>query len=321
METLPGLEAGVKSKVLYIGGYSRSGSTLLLRLLAGDGACVAVGELVNIWSRGYSENQLCGCGSPFRECWFWRDVTREAFGTSVERLNVPQLERLHGSLFRYPSFPALWAPSMRSERFRQALADYDAVMRALYSSIAKVAGASCIVDSSKVPQFYRVLTELPSVEVHLIHLVRDSRATAFSWQRSKPRPEIHWKREEMDRYSVVRSSAEWNAFNALLAYDRQRGASYTHVRYEDLVAAPNRVVSSIGKAVAEGGIEKVAMGLGSVVQLPVSHTVAGNPSRFRSGSVVIDADQEWRTRMPWWKRTTVTLLTAPLLRAHGYALR
>ena len=51
-------------KVVYIGGYSRSGSTLLLQLLSGMPAVTAIGELHDVWRRSLRENQLCGCGLP-----------------------------------------------------------------------------------------------------------------------------------------------------------------------------------------------------------------------------------------------------------------
>src|SRR5258706_786037 len=67
-------------RVLFIGGMGRSGSTLLDRMLGSAPGVVSVGELRKFWRRGVVTNELCGCGQPIRECPFWRDVAREAFG-------------------------------------------------------------------------------------------------------------------------------------------------------------------------------------------------------------------------------------------------
>ena len=54
--------------ILYIGGFGRSGSTLVERCLGQlDGFCAA-GELRHLWDRGVVHNQLCGCQTPLRAC-------------------------------------------------------------------------------------------------------------------------------------------------------------------------------------------------------------------------------------------------------------
>ena len=67
-------------QVLYVGGWGRSGSTLLSHLLGRLPEMVAVGELRYVWQAGVSGNELCGCGQPFDECPFWVAVGEEAFG-------------------------------------------------------------------------------------------------------------------------------------------------------------------------------------------------------------------------------------------------
>ena len=67
-------------KVLYIAGVGRSGSTLLERMLGAVPGAVNTGELNAIFSRVSQQDQRCGCGEPFSECPFWREVGAEAFG-------------------------------------------------------------------------------------------------------------------------------------------------------------------------------------------------------------------------------------------------
>ena len=82
-----------KVKVLFIAGPGRSGSTLLDMLLGQINGCYSTGELRFIWSRGFEQNQLCGCGKPFRECEFWTEVVKEAFG-GFEDIDYARIEEL-----------------------------------------------------------------------------------------------------------------------------------------------------------------------------------------------------------------------------------
>ena len=55
-------------KVLYIGGFGRSGSTLVERILGQLPGFCSAGEIVFLWQRGLIDGQLCGCGVPVPEC-------------------------------------------------------------------------------------------------------------------------------------------------------------------------------------------------------------------------------------------------------------
>ena len=65
------------TKVLYIGGYSRSGSTLLDRMVGQIPAHRSTGELGYITTHSLQENRLCGCGARFLDCPFWTRVGQE----------------------------------------------------------------------------------------------------------------------------------------------------------------------------------------------------------------------------------------------------
>jgi hypothetical protein len=312
-------ETAGKTTVLYIGGYSRSGSTLLLRLLGEHRGFVAVGELFDVWERSYIQNQLCGCGRSFRECEFWTDVTVEAFGCKPSEVCASELNQIRSQVQGHNRIPMLWRPELRSPGYQRRLRDYAAVLDRVYAAMRNVAGSTVIVDSSKVPQYAWVLAEAKGIELHVVHLVRDSRATAFSWQRRRLRPEITSRRAYMDRHSVVRSASEWNVFNYLLHSRRKAYASYTVIRYEDLVADHHgelkRIISAIG-----GGIQLEEQTDGASVNLGLSHTASGNPGRFMVGEVRISNDTEWMHAMPAASRLIVTGLTAPSLARYHYPL-
>jgi len=311
--------AAGKTKVLYIGGYSRSGSTLLLRLLGEQRGFAAVGELFDVWERSYIQDQLCGCGLGFRECDFWIQVTAGAFGCKPDEVPAEELNQIRSRVQGHGRIPALWLPRFRSPGHQRELSDYAALLERMYASVRNVTDSEVVVDSSKVPQYAWVLSEAEGIELHMVHLVRDSRATAFSWQRQRLRPEITTSRTYMDRHPVVRSALEWNAFNYLLRSRRNAYASYTLIKYEDLVADPNgelqRVIDALG-----GGIVSISQGNDEQVSLKPSHTAAGNPGRFETGEVTISLDSEWMHAMRGASRLIVTALTAPSLVRYHYPL-
>jgi hypothetical protein len=60
---------------------------------------------------------------------------------------------------------------------------------------------------------------------------------------------------------------------------------------------------------------------GDSAVLSPSHTVAGNPMRFRTGPITLRRDDAWRSKLPRARRLLVTALTAPLLARYGYLRR
>jgi hypothetical protein len=56
------------------------------------------------------------------------------------------------------------------------------------------------------------------------------------------------------------------------------------------------------------------------VELSPNHTVSGNPSRFTTGAVRIERDDEWIAAQTSEDRWATTALTLPLLLRYGYPL-
>src|ERR1700761_6524306 len=80
--------------VVYLGGFGRSGSTLVERVLGAAAGWTNVGELVDLARSVAPADELCGCGLRFSRCPVWVEVGRRAFGGwSPEVLD--ELVRLH----------------------------------------------------------------------------------------------------------------------------------------------------------------------------------------------------------------------------------
>jgi len=305
-------------KVLLIGGYGRSGSTLLDRLLGQIEGFVSVGEMRYLWEWGLKESQLCGCGNPFLECSFWRQVLEDVFGC-VSNIDVDRMVYLKRRVERRPDTLRVLFPRLMFAKPPKEFLEYATIMERLYGAIAAVSGGRVVVDSSKHPSRGFLLAAMPSVQLHTVHLVRDSRAVAYSWQRKRIRPEVHWKTEYMDVHGLLRCVAHWIGHNRLTASLRQKGHRYTLVRYEDLVTNPRDVLSAVVRGL--GGTERDFGFLKhELALLKTNHTVAGNPMRFSQGPVPIVLDDEWRSKMPFGKKLAVTACTWPFLLRYGYSI-
>ncbi|HET6464337.1 MAG TPA: sulfotransferase [Nitrospiria bacterium] len=305
-------------KVLYIGGSSRTGSTLFDRLLGQIDGFFSVGELRHIWERGFWENQLCGCGKPLNECEFWHAVIVEAFG-GLPNVNAKEIWNLQRSLDRWWHIPRLLF-DRKTSRFGERLEAYKKILSRLYRAIQKVSGCSVIVDSSKYPSHGIILNGMTDIELYPVHLVRDSRAVAFSWQKKWLKPEITWKREPMPNYNPFVCASEYIIMNMSLRIFKQINDRYFFLYYEDLANNPQEMVIRT--------LEKLGLpypGLKFIndhtIFLKPNHTVSGNPMRFKQGVIEVRPDIDWKMKMKRSHRSLVTALTFPLLYNYGYVGR
>jgi hypothetical protein len=74
----------------------------------------------------------------------------------------------------------------------------------------------------------------------------------------------------------------------------------------------------------QGLTERMPCGCGlPPVECPrwsVGHTMAGNPNRFRTGSVRIVEDGDWKSRSARSDRMIITAAALPMLLRYGYAI-
>jgi hypothetical protein len=298
-------------KVLYIGGSGRSGSTILDSILGQFEGFMSVGEVRFIWKRGLIDDRLCSCGEAFSDCPFWTEVLDRAFGGAAG-IDPGRILELMSRGTRARRIPMMLGGAGRRQAFVRGLDELPEVLSRLYAAIRDTSGARVIVDSSKLPTYGYVLGTAPGIDLRVVHLVRDPRAAAYSWQRKKPLPDK--RGAYMQRQGTLRSSALWMLWNttpSLFWPDRMR------IRYEDFVREPSAIVERIVEYAGEES-EKGPFVAPTEVELEPSHSVAGNPSRFTTGRVAVQPDEEWRRRMRPVDRRLVTGLTWPLLGRYGY---
>jgi hypothetical protein len=305
-------------KVLYVGSFGRSGSTLIGRILGETDGAVCVGETRYVWSRGLLNNVECGCGQPFRSCPLWSAVGEDAFG-GWQNVDAKRLAQMDHAVLLLRTLPLHWAPYLRP-RFADAIDKYVSLLTRLYAAIARVTGAKTIIDTSKDPNFAFLLTRMRGYDVRIIHLVRDSRAVAYSWTRTKRLPSPIGEQTFLDRFKPTTIAPRWLIWNAALRALSMRNYPYTRISYEGFVANPRRTLDELSEFADEQLLLNNDRLSDNRVRLGDHHMFSGNPMRADVGWVTMRVDDEWRSMMPPAQVLEVTAITWPQLRMYGYPL-
>ncbi len=305
-------------KVLYVGGYGRSGSTLIGRVLGEPPDAVCVGETRYVWSRGLLNNVECGCGQPFLSCPFWCAVGDEAFGgwSQIDAKRLTEIDRV-ANLPR--ALPFYWAPRLRpglSDMFK----DYAVHLAALYTAISRVSGAKIIIETSKDPTFACLLMRIPDCDVRIVHLVRDSRAVAYSWTRRKRLSSPIGEQQFMGQFTVTKTASVWMLWNAAFHALSAEHSPYLRLTYESFVANPRARVQELSAFANETLVLPESQLTDTDVKLGSHHLFSGNPMRTSAGWVPIRPDNEWQTRLTTAQFAKTTAITWPLLRLYGYPI-
>lgn len=308
-------------RILFVGGFGRSGSTLLERLLGELPNVWPAGEIVHLWQRGIQEGERCGCGRPFRGCPFWQKVGQIGFG-GWDNVDINRWRDLQHAVDRNRHIPFLAAPILMSSVFRESLMEYLDYYRRVYSAIRKVSGSDVLIDSSKHASLAFCLSRAEELDLRVVHIVRDSRAVAYSWTRRVRRPEAADVESYMNRYAPASAALQWSVQNSTFHMLAHSGVPTLRVNYENLVLKPGKELRRIA---AFAGLANDTVSLQFLggpkrrawAQLTRQHTVSGNRMRFAVGRIEIRRDDEWREKLARSDRMAVSALTWPWLVGYG----
>jgi hypothetical protein len=298
--------------VLYIAGSGRTGSTLLDRILGQLNGFFSAGELCNLWERGAVAHRKCGCGVAFPECPTWTAVLRRTLAANGSSPDPEWLAAMTRQQLRSRRLPGLPWPS------QHVADDYARTLLQLYGAIQAETGCRVIVDSSKSPLYAALLASLPRINLFIAHLVRDPRATAYSFRRKRELPDFGDSRLMLQQHPIT-TARRWVKGQALSELLGRRGpVHYLRLRYEDFIqdprAAVDRILGLLGESAELRFLDSRA------VHLQPTHSVSGNPNRFSVGDIMLRLDDEWVTSMRRRDVLAVTAVTWPLLLRHGYPL-
>lgn len=266
------------TKLVYIGGFGRSGSTLLEALLTSSPDLVACGETVSALRQ--EPDRLCSCGRKATVCPVWGPVLaspEKRGGWTHSGLDMALLEQILASnRVMVDSSKTAWGVSRSPFRLRRLL----------------------------------------GVDFQLVHLVRDPRAVCWSIVRGRRRrSERDGVRPKAMRH-YMEGAFGWLVANfACEAFYHRYPNQYRRVRYEDLVRAPKETLAEVFvEILPEGFGEKVEANAADNRHQLFGNTVRRKPISLAE----IREDDEWRSAMPPAYRRLVSGLTMVLRRRYGY---
>ena len=306
-----------KPRVVYICGWGRSGTTLIDRMLGEVPGFASVGELRSLWDFDPAV-QRCGCGRPVASCPLWGPILVSL--DSIAGLTPAAVRALRDDVARSRHLVGLRMSAGRlPEHVRPAVRTYGDVLVGIYRTLGMATGSSVIVDSSKHPAEALLLAGRRDVDLTVLHVVRDPRGVAYSWNRARP---DDGAADLPPRRGELSSSAWWTVWNgAVEALVRPLLRSrYEFLRYEDVMADPETLLGSVVQRLGGAAADLPLRGAHQV-RLSTSHTVAGNPSRMQTGTMRVQVDREWETEMSGSSLRRATVAALPLLHHYGYDAR
>ncbi len=196
------------TKLIYIGGYGRSGSTLLEYLLTASPSLVACGEIMRHVKR-FRRKQTCTCGRPPKDCPVWGPFQRKSKQLpdgDHEDLTLALLARLAG--------------------------DYSAV----------IDGSKTAWGSFAMP--FRLRKRLGR-DFLLLHIIRDPRAVCWSTIRTA-RKHQDSRLTSAPILRGLRTAIGWSLANiAAELFGRRHPELYMRVTYEELTRSPETTLRKI----------------------------------------------------------------------------
>ncbi|MGD9509620.1 MAG: sulfotransferase [Geminicoccaceae bacterium] len=294
-------------RVVYIGGYGHSGSTLLNIMLGQAPGIMGAGELFRLAGAAWSREEFCSCGVALPRCPTWNGIvdhwTAHVGGDAVARYH-----RLQRACERWPI-------PVRENGLWQ---DYAGHTIGLFTAIRDVTGCATIVDSSKIPARARALAQVSGLDLRLVHLVRDGRGVAWSMRRRMaPDPRAGIQAGKRER-SVIRTALMWMWTNLMVERIARALAPERAVRvtYEALAEDPATTLERLGSAIG-ADLSAVSRMLSQGAPLAPGHVMAGNRLRMHD-ALRLRPDLEWQARLPEEQRRLVERLCRPVLRRYGY---
>lgn len=301
-----------KKKIIYIAGYSRSGSTILDILLSSHHAIFGTGELVYLFDDWLTGTRTCTCGEVYKNCSFWQGLELPQ-GISLEQAVeiIRQVEsRKHVTALEEGTIPA------------DTIQKYTLIQSALYNHIAISSGKGIIVDSSKTSRdmagrFY-ALHKHTDLDVYVIHLVKNGLSVVESFVKKGS----NWALEghkKADRFIAARSSVGWLLANAI-AQRLGRKMPVNHfiqIKYEDLVSKPETVLHKLGQFL-QMDLSEIITRIQKETPLHPQHNVGGNRLRLAEEVKFRKSTSSKKIKLPVHYRLVFGLIAGRLHKKLGY---
>lgn len=287
-------------RVLYVAGYSRSGSTLLDMVLGHHPRIQATGELTFLLDDAEDPGRTCTCGAPYLNC--------PHFG--------PWLQSPAGQRARH-------ARAALRETDRTGVdptGAYAYAMQDMFRNLASAGPSDIILDSSKSA---RDAVERPialraaGLDVWVLHLLRDPRAVIQSY-RTNGRNwvlEGHKPSRTLDTFRPIlgwaRANRRARALGQVFGPDR-----LMTLKFEEFLADPGNTLMRIGTFL-DADFTWLASRVMRGDAFAAQHNVGGNRARFAAQTIT--PRRPPRARLPVLHEAAFRLAAQREARQFGYA--
>jgi hypothetical protein len=266
------------TKLVYIGGYGRSGSTLLEYLLTANAGVVGCGEVAAVVRRRPNNKRNCTCGRKAKQCpvWHFFDPRADAAQSS-------------------------WSHADLSSALLERFSDRYTVM---------IDSSKTSWDATGAPfALRRQLGE----DFLFLHIVRDPRAVCWSAIRRSDRrasgPTNHFLRSAWTTFGW------WAANLTCEAFRRLHPNQYLRIRYEDLARSPTDELHRLFERILPGADLEIGEPGGSDNR---HQLYGNRMRHHLLSLADVAEDDRWKVEMPRRDQGLVSCLSWRLRRRYGY---
>ena len=273
------------TRLVYIGGFGQSGSTLLESLLTANPDVVACGEIANGFEGRTGRELKCSCGKLAKDCPIWGAFARGSNASlNHDALVLTLLEHVKGKYaILIDSSKTAWGSITAPFRLRRLLG----------------------------PRFF------------LLHLVRDPRAVCWSTirlpliktrRKKKPTPIERALSRPIPR--CFRTATGWWVANlSCELFGWLYPSQYLRLFYEDVASSPREALRALFEAVAPD----LPLRLAEPEAKDNRHQIYGNRMRRqRLRFADVRLDNGWKSEMAPRYRRLAGALSWPLRVRYGY---
>ena len=301
-------------------------------LLNAHPSVVTAGEL-KAEHLGDRDRYRCSCHELLKECSFWRTVA-DCMHSRGHEFSITDAQTHFGSM------DSVWVkrllqPLVRdalSERMRDTALSLSPVWRRglprmlrrsadLVHSVAEVADAEVVVESSKLGLRLKYLARCDDLDITIVRLIRDGRAVALTYMRPDEFADARDAKlrgggtgvNRDTRLSMDEAAREWRRSNeeAEALLQQLPGVRVIQVHYEELCTNPVDTVNLIFNQLGLNTIDSLA----NFRSLP--HHVIGNGMRLDNYNRVV-LDDRWRNALVTTELSTFTRVAGDLNSRYGY---
>lgn len=269
-------------KIIYIGGYGRSGSTLVDLLIGQHKNIASGGELVHV-VKDVQKNKLCTCGEHANHCMVWK-----RFKKYLQNMNSTDINynKLNNSKKNVESLKTLMSIILGLKIFQPPKKNIDSFILIEESLDYAFSGAGYFqfrIDSSKSARLATAralsLKHFALKDVYFIHLIRHPLGVASSLKKGCNR-KLEAGLASGGTLFMFRGLLSWGISNIVALLTRMKLGRNKSIclDFDELLSSPEKIVQEIFKLLKledNGVIQYVK---GNQDQAPL-HILSGNRMR------------------------------------------